>query len=184
MIAASLVERQDVLRSSQFGRFIHDRCGLRCFKERPGDWKQLQTNDIRQWRPIVHYAVSTPPPPSMSPSHLFTLVLTLAVLQTHSVLQKMKTLNSWQYLREILTEFQNSFTGGLANKFSIKWSVEMPAHILPHYLVKCYWKCIVIKGSMYKVMKTFICRGCVIPVTSTGCTSVDIGVSADEADMG
>jgi len=31
---------------------------------------------------------------------------------------------------------------------------------------------------MYKVMKTFICRGCVNPVTSTGCTSVDIGVNA------
>jgi len=30
---------------------------------------------------------------------------------------------------------------------------------------------------MYKVMKTFICRGCVIPVTGTGCTSVDIGVN-------
>jgi len=28
---------------------------------------------------------------------------------------------------------------------------------------------------MYKVMKSFICRGCVNPVTSTGCTSVDIG---------
>jgi len=32
---------------------------------------------------------------------------------------------------------------------------------------------------MYKVMKTFICRGCVIQVTGTGCTSVDIGVNAN-----
>jgi len=32
---------------------------------------------------------------------------------------------------------------------------------------------------MYKVMKSFICRGCVNPVTSTGRTSVDIGVSAN-----
>ena len=32
---------------------------------------------------------------------------------------------------------------------------------------------------MYKVMKTFICRGCMIPVTSTGCTSVDIDGDAD-----
>jgi len=39
-------------------------------------------------------------------------------------------------------------------------------------------KCTGIKGSMYKVMKTFTCRGCVIPVTSTGCTSTDIGVNA------
>ena len=33
-------------------------------------------------------------------------------------------------------------------------------------------KCSGIKGSMYKVMKTFICRGCVNQVTGTGCTSV------------
>jgi len=39
-------------------------------------------------------------------------------------------------------------------------------------------KCSGIKGSMYKVMKTYICRGYVNPVTSTGCTSVDIGVNA------
>jgi len=32
---------------------------------------------------------------------------------------------------------------------------------------------------MYKVMKTFVCRGCVIPVTSTACTSVDIGVNTN-----
>jgi len=35
------------------------------------------------------------------------------------------------------------------------------------------------KNPMYKVMKTFICRGCVIPVTGTGHTSVDIGVNAN-----
>jgi len=31
---------------------------------------------------------------------------------------------------------------------------------------------------MYKVMSTFVCRGCVNLVTSTGCTSIDIGDSA------
>ena len=40
-------------------------------------------------------------------------------------------------------------------------------------------KCSGIKGSMYKVMKSFICRGCLNSVTSTGCTSVDIGPSAN-----
>jgi len=40
-------------------------------------------------------------------------------------------------------------------------------------------KCSSIKGSMYKVMKTLICRGCVNAVTGTGCTSVDIGVNAN-----
>jgi len=40
-------------------------------------------------------------------------------------------------------------------------------------------KCI--KGSMSKVMKSFICTGCQCrnPVTSTGCTSVYIDVSAN-----
>ena len=36
-----------------------------------------------------------------------------------------------------------------------------------------------IKGSMYKVMKSFVCRGCVNPVTGTGCTSVDTGDNAN-----
>jgi len=40
-------------------------------------------------------------------------------------------------------------------------------------------KCSGIKGSMLKVMKSFIGRGCVNPVTSTGCTSVDIGARAN-----
>jgi len=40
-------------------------------------------------------------------------------------------------------------------------------------------KCSAIKGSMYKVTKTFICRGGMIPVTSTGRTGVDIGVNAN-----
>ena len=40
-------------------------------------------------------------------------------------------------------------------------------------------KCSGMKGSMYKVTKSFICRGCLNPVTSAGCTSVDIGVSAN-----
>jgi len=39
-------------------------------------------------------------------------------------------------------------------------------------------KCSGIKGSMSKVVKSFICRGCLNPVTSTGRTSVDIGASA------
>ena len=38
-------------------------------------------------------------------------------------------------------------------------------------------KCSGIKGSMYKVMKSIICRGCSNMVTSTGRISVDIGAS-------
>ena len=32
---------------------------------------------------------------------------------------------------------------------------------------------------MYKVMKSFICKGCANPVTSAGRTSVDIGASGN-----
>ena len=40
-------------------------------------------------------------------------------------------------------------------------------------------KCSDIKGSMLKVAKSFICRGCLNPVTSAVRTSVDIGASAE-----
>jgi len=40
-------------------------------------------------------------------------------------------------------------------------------------------KCNGIKGSMYKVMKSFVCSRCMNPATSTGCTSVDIGDNAN-----
>jgi len=40
-------------------------------------------------------------------------------------------------------------------------------------------KCSGIMGSMYKVIRSYICRGCSNPVISTGHTSVDIGASAD-----
>jgi len=38
---------------------------------------------------------------------------------------------------------------------------------------------VVVKGSMSKVIKSFICKGCLNPVTSSGCTSVHMGVSAN-----
>ena len=37
-------------------------------------------------------------------------------------------------------------------------------------------KCSGIKGSMNKVMKSFVCRGCVNPIIGTGCTSVDLHI--------
>ena len=40
-------------------------------------------------------------------------------------------------------------------------------------------KCSGIKGSMYKVMRSFISTGCSNPVISTGHTNVDIGASAN-----
>jgi len=40
-------------------------------------------------------------------------------------------------------------------------------------------KCSGINGSMYKVMKTFVSKGCVNPATGTGCASIDIGGDAN-----
>jgi len=45
------------------------------------------------------------------------------------------------------------------------------ALVIIQYSVLIVRICSGIRGSMYKVMKTFVCRG-------TGCTSVDIGVNA------
>jgi len=44
-------------------------------------------------------------------------------------------------------------------------------------------KCSGIKGSMFKVMKSFTCKGCLNPVTIAGRTSVDIGASTNLESM-
>ena len=63
------------------------------------------------------------------------------------------------------------------------------AEVLVGNLIQCtschkwvHKKCSGIKRSMYKVMRSFysfICRGCLNPVITTGHTSVDIGASAN-----
>ena len=40
-------------------------------------------------------------------------------------------------------------------------------------------KCSGIKGGVCRVVKLFVCRGCVGPVTGTGRTSVDVGGGAN-----
>jgi len=63
------------------------------------------------------------------------------------------------------------------------WSVHYQGHCgdspLLYSASPLLAKCCGVKGSMYKVMKSFICRGCSNPVISTCHTSVDIGVSAN-----
>jgi len=59
MMVTSLRERVDALRSNQFGSFIYNRCALSCFMERPGDWKQLQMNDIGLRR-LIDSSASVP----------------------------------------------------------------------------------------------------------------------------
>jgi len=39
------------------------------------------------------------------------------------------------------------------------------------YQMGVHRKCGGTKGSIYKVMKTFVCRGCMNPITGTACTS-------------
>jgi len=67
-----------------------------------------------------------------------------------------------------------------------RWPCSVSGRGVGSYSIQCtscqkwvHKKCSGIKGSIYKVMRSFICRGCSNPVISTGHTSVDIGASAN-----
>jgi len=69
---------------------------------------------------------------------------------------------------------------------ALRWPCGVCGRGVGSNLIQCtschkwvHKKCSGIKGSMYKVMRSFICRGCSNPVISTGHTSVDIGASAN-----
>ena len=72
---------------------------------------------------------------------------------------------------------------------AVRWSCDVCGRGVGSNSVQCtctscqkcipVYKCSGIKGSISKVMKSFICRGCLNPVTSTGCTNVDTGASAN-----
>ena len=57
-----------------------------------------------------------------------------------------------------------------------RWSTSIQCTTCQNWIHK---KCSGMKGSMYKVMKSCSCGGCLNPVTSTCRTSVDIGASAN-----
>ena len=68
---------------------------------------------------------------------------------------------------------------------AVRWPCEVCSKGVGSNSLQCtscqkwvHKKCSGIKGSMSKVMKSFICRGCLNPVTSAGRTVVDIGASA------
>jgi len=69
---------------------------------------------------------------------------------------------------------------------AVRWSCGVWCRGVGNNSIQCtscqkwvHRKCSGIKGSVYKVTKTFVSGGCMIPVTGTGCTSVDIGVDAN-----
>jgi len=69
---------------------------------------------------------------------------------------------------------------------AVRWPCSVRGRGVGNNSIQCtscqkwvHRKCSGIKGSMYKVMKTFVCRGCMNPVTGTGCTSINIGVNAN-----
>jgi len=47
----------------------------------------------------------------------------------YTVSQKNKTANSCPHLHQILTDFQNSFTGRLSGKFAMKSYLNIPPHL-------------------------------------------------------
>jgi len=58
-----------------------------------------------------------------------TVIFLDIVSGIYTVVQKNKTRNYCPYLCQILTDFQNSFTGTLTRKFAIKISLQIPPHI-------------------------------------------------------
>jgi len=65
----------------------------------------------------------------------------------------------------------------------VRWQCDVCGRGIRNNSIQCtscqMWvhkKCSGIKGSMYKLMKTFVSRGCINPITSTGHKNVDIGV--------
>jgi len=69
---------------------------------------------------------------------------------------------------------------------AVRWPCGVCGRGVGNYSIPCTscqkWvdrKCSDIKNSMYKMMKEFVCRGCVNPVIGTGYTSVDIGINAN-----
>jgi len=68
---------------------------------------------------------------------------------------------------------------------AVRWPCEVCSKGIGSNSLQCnscqkwvHKKCNGVKGSMSKVAKSFICSGCLNPVTSAGHTSVDIGASA------
>jgi len=68
---------------------------------------------------------------------------------------------------------------------AVRWSCGVCGRGVGSNSIQCttckkwvHKKCSGIMGSMYKVMKSFICRGCVNPFINTGCTTVDTGGDA------
>ena len=69
---------------------------------------------------------------------------------------------------------------------AVKWPSSVCGRGIANNSIQCtscqkwvHRKCSGIKGSMYKVIMTVVCRGCMNPVSSIGRTSVDIGVNAN-----
>jgi len=68
---------------------------------------------------------------------------------------------------------------------AVRWPCGVCGRVIGNNSIQCsrcqkwvHRKCSGINGSMYKVITTFVCRGCVNPVTGTQHTSVEIGLNA------
>jgi len=88
----------------------------------------------------------------------------------------------------VIAESKNDLIKGLKSgrMKAVRWPCGVYGRGVGNNSIQCTscqkWvqrKCSGIKGSMYKVMNSLVCRGCVNPVTGTGCTSVDIGDNAN-----
>ena len=59
-------------------------------------------------------------------------------MSTYTVRRTGETTNSWPQFGQILTDFQNLFTGRFIGKFAVKWLLKSHHtwHMLPHYSEK------------------------------------------------
>jgi len=105
--------------------------------------------------------------------HSLTLSLlahNLPVLPTNSSHSTLAT-DTWLGTITVSSELHRSF---LLVSFSVRWPCGVCGRGTGNNSIQCtrcqkwvYGKCSGIKGSMYKVIKTFVWRGCVNPVTGT-----------------
>jgi len=107
--------------------------------------------------------------------------------------ERIKTLNKWKDNTETKgmrvnmnkTKVMISGERQMVRQKDVRWPCGVCRKGVSSNSIQCsscqkwvHKKCSGIKGSMSKVAKSFICRGCLNLVTSAACTSVDIGASA------
>jgi len=135
-------------------------------------WSRVVWSELTESRnsPLMPHAMSCTGP--KWPPHVTSDCQLPAVCINHRIIIKCNQ-------NITLPQFQSSLINLLCRKWYKHCSVKLAQITINLTLIVLTY--IRSQGTMYKVMKTYVCRGSVNPVTGTGCTSVDIGVNANLA---